>query len=807
MAQPVWILSVDLQTKTATFQTGMADAAKAARGSFNDIKSGASEMGAATSVSMMETRESVMLVGEEFGVHLPRALSRFIAGLGPIGPALEAAFPFIAIAALAGILIEHLEKMREAGLKLTEDQYKFGTTINNTWNALDEKILQAQIRSDELRNDHLGALRLQLELLDKESLSELVHSFEEVAKAADVVMKDLEGHWYTFGTGSTGAKAALDDFQTKYEALLAAGKGEQASGLLHGTTQQAQTVLSLLQQAQGSMGGSGNGDYGKFEEAKNKLRAMGVDLENQTTGTLRTQIAAQQNLVDALNAQVGSEQRIAELKKLEGGNDQTQLGNDASAKKAAGARQAAESTLRINEETLAADRAAAESSLSIHRATLEQRLASDIEFADRDRDIKLAANAAEIAALDKSGKDYQNQLQALNDKTLEIGVEHDTKVAELRSKASVEMYDRDLRDLEQSERDKIDATQEGSAARLAAIDAAMKEEQSRNLQDTSFYRELLNQRVQLVRQMSEEEAKLKADAAREEADNDEKMGLLAIAAERQRMELEDSTRRASVQKRIAEDTQLANEENTLKMAALQKEIDGLDKLGKDYLVKLKQLQDEEKQLTQAHENELAAIREKAEIDTNNKLAASYQQFTSTISGELSKTIMGHQSMAKMVESLGDEMISSLLKNAIQYAMSNKFRQESDAKAAASAGFKLGMEIGGPAAPVLAPLFAAVAFAGAMAFETGTDRVPGVGRGDVVPTMLTPGEGVVPGGVMDGLRNMARNGGFDQRPAMTVHVRPTYNVNTIDGDGMKATLEKHTDQLQRHFENTLRRMNH
>src|ERR1035438_1650130 len=127
MAQPVWVLSVDLQTKTATFQTGLADAAKAARGSFNDIKGGAGEMGGSVNYSMTEARHSVMLLGEEFGVHLPRALTSFIAGLGPIGAALEAAFPFLAIAVGATLLIEHLAKMRESGEKLTEDQVKFGT--------------------------------------------------------------------------------------------------------------------------------------------------------------------------------------------------------------------------------------------------------------------------------------------------------------------------------------------------------------------------------------------------------------------------------------------------------------------------------------------------------------------------------------------------------------------------------------------------------------------------------------------------------------------------------------------------------
>jgi hypothetical protein len=73
-------------------------------------------------------------------------------------------------------------------------------------------------------------------------------------------------------------------------------------------------------------------------------------------------------------------------------------------------------------------------------------------------------------------------------------------------------------------------------------------------------------------------------------------------------------------------------------------------------------------------------------------------------------------------------------------------------------------------------------------------------------MLTPGEGVVPGGVMDGLRNMARNGGFENGHTTNVHVKPVYHVQAIDGKGMKDALEKHTETLTKHFEKSLRKMN-
>jgi hypothetical protein len=130
------LLSVDLQTKTATFQSGLSDAAKSARGAFTEIKGGSGEMGRAVSGNMMEARHGVMLLGEEFGIHFPRALTSFIASIGPIGAAMEAAFPFLAIAVGATLLIEHLVKMHEAGEKLTEDQVRFGTSVQNAFNQL-----------------------------------------------------------------------------------------------------------------------------------------------------------------------------------------------------------------------------------------------------------------------------------------------------------------------------------------------------------------------------------------------------------------------------------------------------------------------------------------------------------------------------------------------------------------------------------------------------------------------------------------------------------------------------------------------
>lgn len=802
--QPVWVLSVDLQTRTATFQSGLRDAASAARGAFGQISSGASGMGAGVGKASVDVRHSLGLVDNVIrGAHAQAMadLVRMYAQSALVMSTLPVAAAAAGIALIGGIAYEaaeHVEKLKEAHEKLANDITNSDTVGNNAFRQLDDRILEAGIQADELSNNHLGALQKRLRLIDDQNMDDLIKQFDTLAKAADTVFADLAGNWYSFGQGSDGAKHALAQFHVQYAALIAAGKSEQASGLLHGTLDQAQKILTMMQQFAAQYKSSDLLDVAANRDLLKQAGGNG-DYDQRA-------IQAQQQIVQALQEQVGIEQRLGELKKLDSSNATRQAGNEDAARRAEAARQAAQSMQQMGEQAVAADKAAADAKLSIQRASLEQRLASDIEFAGRERDVQLAGNAAEVAALDKSGKDYANQLKALQDKALGITSEYEAKVAELRAKASEEIANRDLAALEQHERETIDATREGSAARLAAIDAAIKDEQAAHMQDMGAYKELLTQRVETVRQMAEQEATIKADAAKEAAADDEKMGELHIAAEKQRMATQDSGSRPNANRQIAEATKIANDEYAIKMAALKKQEAGLDASGKDYQNKLKQIQDQEKQLVQQHENEITAIKEKAEQERNERVLSAENSFNNAIAAGLTKSIMGRESWAKMSIQLGQQVVSGMIENAIKSMLADDLTKEKDAAYAARKAFNIGINIGGPAGMILGPAFAAAAFTAVMAFQGG-GIVPGVGGVDSVPAMLTPGEGVVPKGVMEGLSSMARNGGFNQQgQTVHVHVRPTYHVNTIDGDGMKAALEKHSDQLQRHFERSLRKMN-
>lgn len=811
MAQPVWVLSVDLQTKTATFQSGMAEAARSARGAFTDIKGGATEMAEGASESFLNTRAALGILDNSIRGNHAAAMADLIR-LFRESAAVQAALPFAATAggvlllvgAVAGA-VKAYKEWKESQEKLKDEQTEFGTSVQNVFNGLDEKILQAGVRADELRNDHLGALRNELNLIDRTSMDELVRAFGEIDKAADTLFGDLKSHWYTFGIGSAGAQHALAQFKTQYDSLLSQGKDTQASDLLKGTLGSAQRILEMQKQAkEGAANGGTDTDEAWAEEMKRR-EAVAV-LQKAGVGYTEKEMAAQQALVDALNAQVGVEQKVAALKTADKGNATRQTGNDMASQQAEAAREAAEHMEKMGELTLAAQKEQATVARTIHQSTIAERLAADIALADKEYALQEEGNQRLIAALDKGGKDYNNQLQSLRDKAAEIEAQHANAVADLRGKAVVEQYQKDIADMEEGEREKIDATQQGSAARLAVIDAAIKNEESKNLQATDHFRELLTQRVEVVRAVAAEESKARADAAKEAADNEEKAGELALAAMKEKQALIDSAQRMSRQAQMDEEINFANQEYALKLTALSQEVAALDKSGKDYENKLKELQDKQKQLIQQHENEITAIKDKAAIDQNQQAQAAMTKFVDISSAGLAQVIMGHESFAKMMDSIGNQVVTGMIQNALKSMMTADMDKEKQAARAARYMYNAGAQFPWPTNIVMAPVLGAAGFAAVMAFQDGTDMVPGVGSGDIVPAMLEPGEGVVPRGVMDGLRNMAMSGDMGQSKHFHVQAHFAPQIHAIDATGVDRMLTKHADTFQRHFSNTLRRMN-
>lgn len=167
MSTVVGVLQVDLISRTASFQNDLGTAADKARDSFSRIRSSAGEMGRGVGSSMRESREGLMLLGEEFGVHLPRGVTSFIASIGPVGAAMEAAFPWLAIIAGATLLIEHLVKVGEEAQK---EAQKIDDAFVKTISSLDSQItsLQRDLQTPTQRDVFdLKAAQVNLDAINK----------------------------------------------------------------------------------------------------------------------------------------------------------------------------------------------------------------------------------------------------------------------------------------------------------------------------------------------------------------------------------------------------------------------------------------------------------------------------------------------------------------------------------------------------------------------------------------------------------------------------------------------------------------
>src|SRR5216684_3833145 len=89
-----------LNAETAKLQANMQPVARVSEQTFNNIEGGA-----------LKARESAALLGEEFGVKIPRALRGTIAQSELLGPIFTAAFSGLAVLGFAAILKQAVEQL------------------------------------------------------------------------------------------------------------------------------------------------------------------------------------------------------------------------------------------------------------------------------------------------------------------------------------------------------------------------------------------------------------------------------------------------------------------------------------------------------------------------------------------------------------------------------------------------------------------------------------------------------------------------------------------------------------------------
>lgn len=808
MATIVGSLQVNVTTGQATLTF---DDAKKKLDEFGESGRAAGEK---LDYSMREARESITLTGEALGTHLPGGIARVIASIGPLGPALQAALPAVAIVAAIGLIVELGTKIQEYALKLEkarESQTVFGTAIKDSLRGLEDKFLQAGVAADNLTGNHLGALRKELEIIDNTTLKDLEAEFGTLAAAADKALDQLKTHWYEFGEANAHAKFNLTEFKTQYDDLLASGDKAGAAKLLAGTLEYEQKILDLQKQAKSSQAAPDKGiqgDYQKYEEAMIELRKTGVDFSER-------EIKAQQELVSLLKAQQGAAKIIADTENQQSNNTRQQAANKIGQDKLKTDQQLLDLRKQlIADQSTLNDLEAAGSVAGKGQQSLQEQLSivnqirdanikkAQDTYAEAERTYELqkntnvnaaeqieAKNKLEIAAaeekraIDKANADAEKQtaIETLVFKvaTIKEELEARTKAAQQAMKLAGEVASEDA-----------EVNKAENAQKATAISDAEK-------LGLISKREALTETIALLKQ---EGAERQAEIAKE---RDAK--LAANAAEL------DAIRQAAADRLAANKGNAEDPEYKAYLAQIN------DLLIEQDAIKAKGAADEKTAAAQnatAIKGQITDVQEldhtwtaffahfkqgsaQNAADYRQSMQTAFSQVQSSFNNSVAQTIVMGKSFGAAMRQVAAQFLESMITANLRWLESSVVTHQATTASAAAAGaeqtsISLGQNLiqrfdnaktaaSKAMASVPFPfdlIVGPLVFAAALAFAEG-GIVPGSGSGDTVPAMLTPGEAVLPQPMVEKLATAS--GGGDHHH---YHYSPNVNIKAWDSSDMR-----------------------
>ena len=301
--------------------------------------------------------------------------------------------------------------------------------------------------------------------------------------------------------------------------------------------------------------------------------------------------------------------------------------------------------------------------------------------------------------------------------------------------------------------------------------------------------------------MTDEEKKLTAEAGKQEAEHETKMGELQLAAKREAAQALSAQGRMTKQEQLSAEMQFEQEDFQIHKQALASELAALDQHDKEFENKKRQLNSKLEELDRQHANKEKQIQDQSAQQQAAIVAVAENRIGAEYARGFSQVLMGKESFGKAMIQADGQLLSSMLQNSLTNLMQMETVQGrkrfGDARTAASDAFASAGN------PILGALAAAGAFATVMAFEDG-GIVPGVGRGDIVPARLEPGEAVLPKQMTENLSKATGSDGGGKH--ITLHHHANYTVHALDADGVDKVLQKHGDKFTQHAVNALRKMN-
>jgi len=280
-------ISINLRLSMAKFQQDTSAGRAAVSQAANDVS-------ATVGQSMDKSRESIRLLSEEIGIHLPRGLQTFVAGLPGVGTALNAAFSATAALALIGVIVtlaEKLSEFRKASDDLKNALAAIGPSGQEALQKIQEQILDLDHQFDVLTGDRAGALATALEKIDNEKFDALGTQLKQMSKEMDDLIAKAKAaagpiRMVFQGEAIQAATKQVDDINSKLQQLQEA-KSPNYGAELTAQLKEAQTSLATVQNSSQAVKDIWAGEVQELQNALQLLRAQG-EVDTQATQNTRT---------------------------------------------------------------------------------------------------------------------------------------------------------------------------------------------------------------------------------------------------------------------------------------------------------------------------------------------------------------------------------------------------------------------------------------------------------------------------------------------------------------------------------------
>jgi hypothetical protein len=740
----VGALVIRLQAETAQFREDLGKV----KGDLKDLQDPAAAAGNSLNYSFTSARGSMMLVENVAGVRLPRALNTLIAGIPAVGTAFSMMLPLVGVIAAIAIITRLIEKHDEMKSKAEATRaawVSFSAGAAESMRGLEDGLLRAGIKADELKGDHLGALAKELKIIDNQTLNKLIGEFDKLADHADKVFADMraEESFFQFGSSAKELQTASKEYK---DSMDMAFNNPNAKASLEEQKEATNKFRNVINQTALSLD--------RMREInKEGIAGTGIKGGREETDVMKEMAAGIKLATEELRDFAGMKKVVAETAGIEKDNAHTEAYNKVATDQAA-----VQKIVQERTDALSA------SMRKLAQIQAETALSSDKGNGDESID----------ARLEKEKAAYEQQRQL------------DVNAAKAALDSDKTTYDQSMKLAGEDAQKKKVATEIWTSAVLKAAELIIQVNAEANQKTVAATAAAEAEKARIVKAGAQAAADGELKAAIDGAARKEKYEMEAAK------DLEALGKRSAQQTADAEKTAVNNQLIT-DVAALQKRIDALDKYATDYRKKLADFNAKIKEDIQKAADERYQIQHQADQKQLQDIRAAYDQMQDAIASTVSKSIMEGKNMGQAFEKVGAQMLESALTHLLEFETVSGRKRLVDAKQAASDAYAWAGN------PILGAVLAAAAFTSVMAFEQG-GKIPGDGA---VPIIGHGGETVVTKALTDRVeRSEGTSGGGD------LHMHNTFapQINALDSEGVDRVLAKHQTTFQRHITSAIRRMN-